>query len=195
MGKKNWFGLKLIFLLALALTFGFAGCEQSGGDAAESAESNPAPQASVQVPEPDTTARAVWAHIQEKEYRSNWDFWPGRTPYYQGTEPHGALLSTYLNGPALRGLLVLREENGVADLPAGSIIVKENYTPDTTLAAVTVMYKAEGYDPAHDNWWWMKRLADGTVEAAGQVSSCIQCHEAARDVDYLMTQFHEDTQE
>jgi hypothetical protein len=181
-------GCREVTVMVLLLALGPAGCQ----DQEEVPEVDPsevqAPDRFVNDPTPDTTAQAVWEHLQAEAYGENWDFWPEREPYYEGTEPHGTLLNTYLNGLAFRGLLALRDSNGSADLPFGSIIVKENYAPDSTLAAVTIMYKAEGFDPAHHDWWWMKRLPDGTVEASGEVPSCIQCHEAAEGWDYLMTE-------
>lgn len=187
--------LRISTVITLLLSLGGIGCQQ---DAEEEIIPEPSEAVSmeeaVDIPRPDTTAQDVWEHLQQEAYQDNWDFWPDREPFYQGTEPHGMLLSTYLNDLALRGLLALRERSEIDDLPFGSIIVKENYTPDSTLAAITVMYKSERYDPDHHDWWWMKRLADGTVEAAGQVSSCIQCHEAAEEWDYLMTQANEAVQ-
>lgn len=186
---------KISTVITLILSLGAVGCEQEAEEelVPEPSEAE-SMEETVDIPRPDTTAQDVWAHLQEESYQDNWDFWPDREPFYQGGEPHGVLLNTYLNDLAMRGLLVLRERSQIDDLPFGSIIVKENYTPDSTLAAVTVMYKSEHYDPAHHDWWWMKRLADGTVEAAGRVSACIQCHEAAEEWDYLMTQANEAVQ-
>lgn len=39
--------------------------------------------------------------------------------------------------------------NGVGSMPSGAILVKENYMPDSTLAATTVMYKVDGFDPGN----------------------------------------------
>jgi hypothetical protein len=136
---------------------------------------------------PDATPEAVWSHLEDAQYQASWSFWPGREPYYSGTEPHGALLNTYLNELASEGLQAMLTQEAVTELPYGSILVKQNHMPDSTLAAVTVMYKVEGYDPEHKDWWWMKRLADGTVEASGQPEGCITCHLQARDWDYLIT--------
>lgn len=131
----------------------------------------------------DTTAEAVWEHLQDVSYAGNWDTWPGTEPFYEGREPHGMLLTTYVNDAGREGIEPMRE--GAQDeMPLGSVIVKENYQPDSTLASTTVMYKAEGYDPEHGDWFWMKRLADGTVDASGHVGSCIDCH--AEGTDYLM---------
>jgi hypothetical protein len=72
-------------------------------------------------------------------------------------------------------------------MPVGAIVVKENYTPDSTLAATTVMYKVSGYDPEAGDWFYLKRLADGTVEASGRVAGCQGCHAQRADNDYLFT--------
>lgn len=130
----------------------------------------------------DTTAAAVWSHLQAEGFRDDWALWPGKGELYRGQEPHGALLTTYLNPLALDAVT---NRSGI--LPDGAIVVKENYAPDSTLAATTVMYKASGYDPEHADWWWMKRLADGTIEAQGRVQGCIGCHGGAADNDYILT--------
>lgn len=131
-------------------------------------------------PEPD--AQAVWNYLQQNDYQEDWALWPGTSKLYEGTEPHGMLLTTYVNPTAADALSGL-----TGQLPRGSIIVKENYKPTEELAAVTVMYKAfEGYNSDHNNWYWLKRLADGTVEASGRVESCQTCH-GVSDTDYLRT--------
>lgn len=175
-------------LVTLSLVLPGIGCAP-GEEAQEEVQMEAEEEAPPTVQEQmvvDTTAAAVWAHLQEVGYQENWSFWPGKEPFYQGTQPHGALLSTYLNDQAAQGLEAMRA-GGEETLPFGSIVVKENYMPDSTLAAVTVMYKVQLYDPDHHDWWWMKRLADGTVEASGRVEGCIQCHQAAQGMDYLMT--------
>lgn len=131
---------------------------------------------------PDTTPAALWAHLQEANYRENWPLWPNKTELYTGQEPHGMLLTTYLNPLALDAVT-----NRAGRLPAGSIIVKENFGPDSTFAAATVMYKAEGYHPDHNDWFWLKRNDDGTVEAEGRVQMCYGCHAGRADNDYVMT--------
>lgn len=138
---------------------------------------------------PDTTAQAVWNYLETADYAANWNMWPGKEPLYAGTEPHGMLLTTYVNDVASEALA-----NWQQSMPAGAIIVKENYMPDSTLAAVTVMYKSPGFNPEHNDWWFLKRLADGTVEAAGRVEGCQNCHGAARANDYIMTPIPEEQQ-
>ena len=129
---------------------------------------------------PDTTAEAVWSYLQTVNYEDAWSMWPGTTALYPGTEPHGALLTTYVNPAAEEGLAAEMEM-----LPEDAIVVKENYQPDRTLAAVTIMYKVQGYDPEHNDWFWAKYGPEGAVESAGRVPGCIECHGERADNDYI----------
>ncbi len=131
---------------------------------------------------PDTTAASVVAYLDEVDYQESWETWPGLSEKYQGTEPHGFMLTTYLNSTALAAV-----KDGSSSMPDGAILVKENYTPEGVLAATTVMYKKAGYNPDHNDWFWSKVLADGTVEKEGQVEGCQTCHGGAKDSDYVMT--------
>ncbi len=133
----------------------------------------------TQMPKAD--AQALWNHLQQQDYRKQFRLFPGKDKLYQGTEPHGALLTTYVNRTAYEALT-----GGAGEFPAGAIVVKENYTPDKTLAAITVMYKVSGYNPDHGDWFWLKRGADGAVEASGKVDGCIACHQKSTR-DYIMT--------
>lgn len=161
--------------LAAIATVLLAAC---GGEERE----QPVEEAVQQVALPDTTADAVWSYLESADYAANWDMWPGKERFYAGTEPHGMLLTTYVNSAANDALA-----NWTQSMPEGAIIVKENYMPDSTLAAVTVMYKSPGYNPEHNDWWFLKRLADGTVEASGRVEGCQNCHGGAKANDYIMT--------
>lgn len=165
---------RLGYLLPLVvLSLLVAGCGAA-------ATATPAPTASVQ--RPDTNASSVFEHLRAVNYQDDWKLWPGKGKLYQGTEPHGMLLTTYLNDVAVNGL-----SGDATSFPDGSIIVKENYTPNAVLAATTVMYKVAGYNAEHNDWFWAKVLPDGTVEAEGQVESCQTCHGAKKDNDYIWT--------
>ncbi len=173
----------LLLVIPLILLGACAPAEEGEEEAeADTAAVDTAAEAAMPTPPPDTTAAAVWAHLQAESFHESWSLWPDKGELYQGQEPHGALLTTYLNPLALDAVT-----NRAGTLPPGAIIVKENFAPDSTLAATTVMYKASGYDAEHGDWWWMKRLADGTVEAQGRVQGCIDCHGGAADNDYIMT--------
>jgi hypothetical protein len=108
--------------------------------------------------------------------------WPGKTALYKGTEPHGVLLTTYVNGAALKAI-----EGKKGSLPVGAIVAKENYMPDKKLAAITVMYKVKGYNPQAGDWFWVKYLPDGKIEAEGKVDMCIGCHGSKKENDYVFT--------
>ncbi len=126
---------------------------------------------------PSTDSESVIAYLEEVDYQNNdeWSLFPGSTEMYPGTDPHGMLLTTYVNQMAFDAI----EAEGTT--PSGSIIVKENYTPEGVLAATTTMYKVSGYNPDHNDWYWLKVLADGTVEKEGMVQGCQDCHVDVRD--------------
>lgn len=183
--KRQW----LVVLLAAALpALACDGGQEAGAEGApdagqEMAVPSDAEQQAVALP--DTTAQGVWSYLQEADYQ-DWRLWPGKGELYEGTEPHGMLLTTYLNDAAYEALT-----SGSGPLPAGSIVVKENYMPDSTLAAVTVMYAAEGYDAEHNDWFWAKYQTDGGVDAAGRVESCQACH-ASGERGFLRTEYEPD---
>jgi len=143
--------------------------------------------------DPSKMASDLWNKIQGDRYRENWKLWPGKGEFYKGTEPHGMLLTTYLNQAAYEA--VEKKEN---QLPNGSIVIKENYMPNKTLGAITVMQKIEGYNPEGGDWFWVKFTPDGNPEiaemggksmpVAGKVPMCIGCHQASNSgIRYLMT--------
>ena len=131
---------------------------------------------------PAANGQAVIDYITKDSPYQQWSLWPGKGKLYPGTRPHGAFLTTYVNQSALKGI----EEQG-GELPDGAIIVKENYMPDKTLAAVTVMYKKAGYNPPAKDIFWLKYTPDGKIAAEGKVNSCIGCHGAAKGGDFLYT--------
>ena len=144
---------------------------------------------SAAAAQPDTTGSAMWAYIQEVAYRSNWQLWPDKGELYTGQEPHGMLLTTYVNDAALGAVTTQ-----AGSMPDGAIIIKENYMPDSTLAAVTVMYKRSGYNAEHNDWFFTKHLPSGELDQApngmpleGRLPGCQACHGAVRANDYIFT--------
>ena len=133
---------------------------------------------------PLTTGASLQAYLDSQDYRETWALYPGKGKLYapQVPSPHGALLTTYLNDVAHE---TIQNKKGI--LPEGSIIVKENYMPDGTFVAATVMYKVKGYDPPTNDWFWVKWSAGGTIDKEGKVESCIACHGAKRDNDFIWT--------
>ena len=133
-----------------------------------------------------TFEEKFWTYLKSNAYE-NWAPAPNsKGDFYVGSSPHGAFLKMYLNRVAI---------GNPAELPAGSIIVKENYHVDrSTLKAITVMYRSKAYNPANGDWYWIKFNPDGTVDStsvesgskpmAGKVTSCIECHSDAEGGDY-----------
>lgn len=172
----------------IALLLLMAACEPQP-QADETEPDDAAAQEQVATEWPDTTGAAVWAYLQENDYQETWRLWPDKGELYEGQVPHGMLLTTYLNDAAHQALT-----GEMAVMPAHAIIVKENYRPDSTLAAVTVMYKVEGYDPANNDWFYSKHMPSGELDTgpngmplAGRVASCQACHGQQRGNDYLFT--------
>ena len=138
---------------------------------------------------PAPAGKDLWNYLTKVDYRESFSLWPGRGKLYKGTEPHGMLLTTYVNKTALEAI---QEKKGT--MPAGAIVVKENYKPDKKLAAITVMYKVADYNPDHNDWFFTKHLPDGTLDKMpngmameGKLPGCQGCHSARRDNDYLFT--------
>jgi hypothetical protein len=171
---------KLGILTAIVLALAGLGWTFAAGTATAAAPQNA---------DPDTTGAALWAHLRAEAYQASWALYPGTTALYEGTEPHGMLLTTYVNEIAAAAL-----GRDVDRLPDGAIVVKENYMPNGELAAVTVMYKRAGYNPDHNDWFFSKHLPDGSLDRApngmameGRVPGCQACHSARRENDYLYT--------
>lgn len=116
---------------------------------------------------------------------------------YKGQHPHGAVLDT-IEGPVKvgghRGVAIVKRNYGGDNASTGSVATD----PNAFLEAVTVMYKRErGYDTDNDDWFWVKYLADGTLDknpagmqlagrvAKGKPTGCIACHTAAPGGDMV----------
>lgn len=133
------------------------------------------------VPLPGPDAERLNDYIIKYEPYRSWQLWPGKGRLYEGTQPHGMLLTTFVNDAASRSI---RKNEGLAD---GSIIVKENYTLDKEFTGLTVMYKIKGYNPEAGDWFWVKYAPDGKAQAAGKVDACIKCHQKVKANDYIWT--------
>jgi hypothetical protein len=129
-------------------------------------------------------AQALWKELTNMHYEQ-WAPWPGQdTDFYPGRSPHGKKLKLFVNRTTFGDL---------TDPPPGSIIIKENYSPDEKLMAITIMKRVEDYDPDNNDWYWVKYGPDGSVaqhedmQVVGKVQSCIACHARARGDDYIFT--------
>ena len=138
---------------------------------------------------PAQFAVSFWNYLTKGNvpYR-RWAPFPGHeAELYEGQSPHGAHLRMYANSIAVKD---------PKNVPIGSIIVKENYGEDKeTLMAITVMYRARGFDPKHNDWYYIKYNPNGKVAKTpaeegskpiyGRFQSCIDCHEGSDGGDYV----------
>lgn len=158
----------------------------------EDEEDKEAEEAHEEAANEKEIAEGIWSKIQIENYRENWKMWPGKEAFSPGEEPHGALSTTYLNDTAYDAL-----ENKEKQLPHGSILVKEDYTPAKELTAITVMKKIEEYNPEANDWYWVQYRMNGEVATkkkngkimilAGKVSDCSDCHARRNNNDYIFT--------
>lgn len=170
----------VLFLLVGVILLVSAGC----GDEETPPTATVTPAAESPAGAQDRPAAAgaeLFQYIVSEKY-GDWKMWPGKEAFYPGTEPHGSLLTTYVTDGAFAAI-----ESKQGSIPEGEIIVKENYTPERKLDALTVMYKVSGYDPASNDWFWVKYKPDGQIEAEGKVEGCITCHGQQRSNDFIMT--------
>lgn len=118
-------------------------------------------------------------YLYQRDYQS-WRLWPGKTKLYEGCHPHGSFLTTYVSNGPYQAI-----ENKTGAIPSGEFIVKDNYTPEKILAAITVMYKQADYNAEGGDWFWLKFAPDGTIQKEGQVGGCISGHAAVKNNDWL----------
>ncbi len=133
----------------------------------------------TQIALPGADANKLYDYITKYKHYASWELLPGKGQFYKGKEPHGSLLTTYVNSPASDAV---KKKEKMADT---SMIVMENYTADKRLDALTVMYKIKGYNPSAGNWFWAKYDPQGQVIASGKVDACIGCHGKMKDEDYI----------
>lgn len=124
------------------------------------------------------SAAGLWQIIGQDKPYAEYGFWSGLEGIMKGQSPHGALVRTFVNDRALNP--------GLEGYPYGSIIVKENFMADTTLAKLTVMYKVRDYNPEAGDWFWAVYGPDGTAEMEGKIQSCISCHGMHQGDDFVL---------
>lgn len=131
--------------------------------------------ASRGTPRDQAAGATLWKEMAGHQSWSQFADHPGLQP---GKGPHGKFVSTYINAVAAAS---------PGDLPAGSILVKENYSSrdPASLESLTVMKKIAGYDPQHGDWFWARYEPDGTATHSGQAGMCYRCHEDADGDDLV----------
>ncbi len=161
--------VKLLVLISIATLIASLGACARGGSAGTAKL-------------PAAKGEAVIDYITKTNPYQGWALWPGKGKLYKGQHPHGAFLTTYVTPGTLQAL---QTKSGM--VPAGNFIVKENYSPEKQLAAITVMYRVEGYNPQAGDWFWLKYAPGGKIEKEGQVAGCINCHGSVKANDWIFT--------
>lgn len=170
--------LSMVLLVSVLLV---VSCGKKNKDVSEMAvEEAPATEAAAM---PGADAGELWTYITETNSYQEWSYWPDYEGFQPGKSPHGKILQVFLSESGVKNIA----DEMKSSMDNGVIVVKENYMPDTLLAAITVMYKVEGFNPEVGDWFWAKYDVDGTVAASGTPAGCIGCHGGKASNDYLFT--------
>jgi hypothetical protein len=79
--------------------------------------------------------------------------------------------------------------------PAGAVVVKHKtihgyfdkggmHFPKPDLGVGGMIKRPAGYDPGHGDWEYFYFEAANKIES-GPIASCVQCHESAKNKDYV----------
>lgn len=142
-------------------------------------------------PLPEANGAAIIDYVLNTSPYTGWDSFPDTDvdnfpgPLPSGA-PHGNTVRIFAND---RLLDALERDNFDGHLPYGSLVVKENWTGTVDapgeLAALTIMYKVQGYNPDGGDWYWIKASGDGSaIDLEGAPEGCINCH--GQDDDWLL---------
>ncbi len=139
------------------------------------------PGAVGNVDDAPTGAKLFTRITVEDPYR-DWSQFPDHQGTLPSALPHGPMSRVFINGVVESAI-----DNFNVALPEGSIIVKENVdtSPEVTEAALTVMWKIDGFDPENNDWFWANMTPEGQIVAEGRVQGCIACHGGARANDFV----------
>lgn len=128
--------------------------------------------------------RRLWKYLESSRYQ-NWSPAGDDGDFQESEAPHGALVKTFMNRTAA---------GHPETLPNGSILIKENYSPDKKLMAITLMYRSKGYNPSAGDWYWVKydskgnvaqmQTPQGKMAIAGKAKGCIECHSGTDGGDF-----------
>jgi hypothetical protein len=102
---------------------------------------------------------------------------------------HGGNAKIYANPTAMQDPSSPRQ---------GSIFVIDDYAEDgKTRNNVSIMYRAKGTNPEHNDWYWLRYLPNGSIAGtddtpgakaiAGKVKNCIDCHDEAGGKDLVFS--------
>lgn len=124
----------------------------------------------------------LWDRITTESNYKTYGYFENHIGVLPGQSPHGVLHEIFVNAELLDSIPVSDK------LPYGSLIVKENYTPDRELDKLTVMVKVKGYNTEHNDWFWAAYSPEGKVLVEGKPGGCISCHQGMENNDYVIVE-------
>jgi hypothetical protein len=133
-------------------------------------------------PQVEVSAEELYSDITSNGGYKGWALFPGTEEFASSAGVHGDKVSIYASSGAYAAI-----EGEESVMPYESIIIKEGFNSENQLEELVVMYKVEGYDPAHNDWFWALYLPGGAVSAEGKISGCINCHEKKSSNDFIFT--------
>ena len=128
------------------------------------------------MPKPD--GDALYNYISKVSPYSKWSYWPDHEGMLEGRAPHAPQHKVFVNQQGI--------DSKKPPVQFGTIQVKENYSPDNELKAITVMYKIKDYNPKDGDWFWAKYSASGETQKAGKLKGCISCHATRVANDFVL---------
>jgi hypothetical protein len=176
----------------------------SGEDSAvapESQETPPEESAPTGPPQPtvaDIAANyAAYLKITDKVIQVN----PELAALCRGANEADVAKARLLHGPhAHTGVLIYMNDSaartftdGAGPYPVGSVVVKHktaqrylkgNQWISDENGVGGMVKRAPGYDPDHGDWEYFYFEDSGDIES-GRISSCVECHAAAKDKDHV----------
>ena len=138
--------------------------------------------------EDEDPAREVYDLAIAGDAYKGWERFPGAAPdLYPSAQHNGDFVRSYMNDVAVAAI-----DGFTGEFPDGSILVKEQYADaeGKTLNGHTVMWKREGFDPEHGDWYWVAFSGTGaTTVHDGMAPYCSDCHAAVKANDWVYTGF------
>jgi len=136
----------------------------------------------------ESPSREVYDLAIAGDAYKDWARFPNATDaLYPSGQHNGDFVRSYMNDVAVAAIADFK-----GTFPDGTILVKEQYADaeGKTSNGHTVMWKRDGYDPEHGDWYWIAFNAKGeTTSADGMAPYCSDCHTAVKANDWVYTGF------
>jgi hypothetical protein len=127
---------------------------------------------------PKAKPKEIWKYITETAPYQEWKQWPDHKGMQKGRAPHGPKHKVFVNDIAL--------QDKEKPMDYGSLIVKENYSSDEKMQAITIMFKVKGYNRGMYDWYFAKFTPEGRPGPFGDSAmGCFGCHSVRAGNDFI----------